>query len=86
MLKGGLDGVEQVLITERLGEELNCASLDGPYRHLDVTVAGDEDDWRNPDPLVQYRLQVQAALTGQPDIEHETSGTVRQINCEELIH
>ena len=46
--KAELDGVEELLITERLREELNGAPLHRLHRHRDVAVPGDEDDWKFP--------------------------------------
>src|SRR5882724_13051598 len=37
-------GVEQFLVVEWLGEELDGARLHRPYAHRDVAVTGDEDD------------------------------------------
>src|SRR5260370_17301283 len=39
-----LDRVDQVLITERLGQELNGTALHRLHRHRDVTVPRYEDD------------------------------------------
>ena len=36
--------VEQFLVVERLGEEIDGAGLHRPHGHRDVAVAGDEDD------------------------------------------
>src|SRR5262249_43629632 len=38
-----VDGIEQVLVVERLGEELDRAGLHGLHGRRDVAVAGDED-------------------------------------------
>src|SRR5438477_12041271 len=39
-----LDRVDQILITERLGQELNGAALHRLHRHRDVAMPGYEDD------------------------------------------
>src|SRR6476660_6964869 len=40
-----LNGVNEVLITERLRQELDGATLHRLHRHRDVAVSCDEDDW-----------------------------------------
>ena len=40
------DGVEEVLLAERLRQELHGAGLHGLDRHGDVAMPGEEDDWQ----------------------------------------
>src|ERR1700751_4411532 len=46
--KAELNGVEEVLIAEWLGQELNGTSLYRLHRHRDVAVPCDEDDREFP--------------------------------------
>src|SRR5258706_5562095 len=43
--KANFNGVEQILIAERLRQELNSPALHRTYRHRDVAVTSDEDHW-----------------------------------------
>jgi hypothetical protein len=43
-LEAQLDRVEQVLVAQRLGHELDGTALHRLDRHRDIAVAGDEDD------------------------------------------
>jgi hypothetical protein len=38
-----LDGIQQILMSDGLGEELDCAGFHGPNRHWHVGVATDEN-------------------------------------------
>ena len=38
-------GIEHVLITKRLGQEIDRSSLHGPDGHRNVAMAGHEDNW-----------------------------------------
>jgi hypothetical protein len=79
-----LDGVEQILVADRLGEELDRARLHGPHRHRDVAVASDEDDRDLDVRLGELGLKVEAADTGQPDVEHQATRDVGLAGLEEL--
>jgi len=60
-----VDGVQEVLVPEWLGQELHRAGLHGLDTHRDVAVAGDEDD---RDPVAgrrQLALQLQAVGADQ---------------------
>ena len=53
-----LNGVEEVLITERLRQELDGAALHRLHRHRDVAVPGDEDDRELPVRCGELALKV----------------------------
>src|SRR5207245_3975892 len=75
--KAQLDGVQQVLIAERLGQELDRSSLYRLDGHRDVPVSGDKDDRNVNIRRRQLSLKIETTSPGQPDIEHEASGAVR---------
>jgi hypothetical protein len=64
-----LNGVEELLITERLRKELNGTTLHRLHRHRDVAVLGDEDDWEFPVRRGELALKIKTALPRQPDVE-----------------
>src|SRR6202035_3180440 len=72
-----LDRVQQVLIAERLGQELDRSSLYRLDGHRDVAVSGDEDDRNVNVRRRQLSLKIETTSAGQSDIEHEAGGSVR---------
>src|SRR5262249_52028519 len=82
--KTELNGVEKILIAERLGQKLNGAPLHRLHRHRDVAVPGDEDDREFPVYRGELTLQIEAALPWQSDIEHQAGWTIRRIGLEEV--
>src|SRR5262249_30052546 len=82
--KAELNGVEQVLIAERLGQKLNGASLHRLDRHRDVAVPCDEDDREFPVCRGELTLQIEAALPRQSDIEYQAGWTIGRIGLEEV--
>src|SRR5207247_3367214 len=67
------DGVEEVLLAERLRQELHGAGLHGLDRHGDVAMPGEKDDWQCRVRLGQLALQVQTAQPWQAPVEPEAS-------------
>ena len=66
-----MNGVEQILVAERLRQKLDRTSLHRLHGHGNVAMPGDEDDRElNVSPR-QLTLKFEAALPGKPDIEHE---------------
>src|SRR5216683_1056318 len=72
-----LDRVQQVLIAERLGQELDRSSLYRLDGHRDVAVSGDEDDRNVNVRRRQLSLKIETTSARQPDVEHKASGAVR---------
>src|SRR5207342_264573 len=78
------DRVEQILIAERLYQEIDGPSLHRPHRHRNVAVPGDEDDRYLDIRLGELGLKIESAALWQPDVEHETTGDVRQLGLQQL--
>src|ERR1700733_1617426 len=64
-----LNGVEELLITERLRKELNGTTLHCLHRHRDVAVPCDEYDRDFPVRRGELALKTKTALSRQPDVE-----------------
>ena len=77
-LQGGVDGVEKFLIAERLLQKAEGARLHRPHGHRHVGVAGDEDDGRTHAARLQFGLEIEPALAGQPDVEQHAMGGERR--------
>src|SRR5271157_876505 len=84
--KAELDGVQQILVAEGLGQELDRATLHRLDGHRDVAVPGDEDDRELDVRGGEFSLKVEAASPRQPDIEHQAGGSVRPSGLEEFIY
>src|SRR5437588_2816911 len=78
------DRVQHVLITKRLGQEIDGPRLHGLYRHGYVAMSGHEDDWNMNIYLGELALEIQAALSRQPDIKYEAARNVRQLALEQF--
>src|SRR6516162_67102 len=81
-----LDRVQQVLIAERLGQELDRSSLYRLDGHWDVAVSGDEDDRNLNVRCRELSLKIETASAGQPDIEHKAGGSFRAPFFDEFRH
>ena len=79
-----LNGVQELLITERLRKELNGTTLHRLHRHRDVAVACDEDDWEFPIRRGELALKIKTALPRQPDVEDQAGGAIRRIGLEKI--
>src|SRR6266481_3430041 len=64
-----LNRVQQVLVAERLGQELDRSSLYRLHGHRDVAVSGDEDDRNVNVRRRQLSLKIETTSAGQSDIE-----------------
>jgi hypothetical protein len=80
-----LNAIDQVLIAEGRLEESVCAVLHGLDRRRDVAVSRNEDDGNDGAAQIQLLLQLDAAHTRHPHIEHEAAVLVRIVvrekNC-----
>src|SRR5580692_3104343 len=62
--EGDVNRIQEVLIAKRLWQEVDGASLQGPDRHLNVTVAGDKDNRNGIVRLSQLALEVEPLIPG----------------------
>src|ERR1700674_4411692 len=83
-IEAELNGVEELLITERLRKGLNGTTLHRLHRHRDVAVPGDEDDWEFPVRRGELALKIKTALPRRPAAEHQAGGATRQIGLEKV--
>jgi hypothetical protein len=78
------NGIEHVLMAKWLRQEIDRScfhSLDG---HGDVSVARHHDDWDVNVRFSQLSLEVEAAHSGQPDVEHHTARRLWELVLQEL--
>src|ERR1700733_5338872 len=58
-LQSLINRVQQILISERFGQELDCAGFHRSYGHRNVSVTGNEDDWNLDARISETALKVQ---------------------------
>src|SRR5262249_39728344 len=59
-----LDRIKQILFVKRFGEELDGAGFDCPYRHRNISVAGDKYDRKLDARFRERTLKIQPACPG----------------------
>ena len=67
------NGIEHVLMAKRLRQEIDRSCFHSPHRHGDVSVARYHDNGDVNIRSNQLSLEVEAAHSGQPDVEHNTT-------------
>src|SRR6266576_2063581 len=75
--KAGLDGIEKVLITERLRQELNGTTFHSLHRHGNVTMPCDEDDWEVPFGRGEVTLKLETTSPRQSHVKHQAGRAMR---------
>src|SRR5262245_32075379 len=65
--------VPQALVPARLGQELDRSSLHALNRHGNVAIRGNENDRHIDVRRRELSLEIEAASSGQSDVEHEAS-------------
>ena len=61
----GLDGVQHILLAQRLGQQLDRAGFYRPHRNRDITMGTDENHRKVYIELAQYLLKLQTAPSRQ---------------------
>src|SRR5215469_1292813 len=83
-MQSDLHRVEQVLLAERLGEELHRARLHGADRHRDIAVSGEKNDRQTDVGLVELALEVEPTLFRQAHVENEAARHFRLLALQHL--
>src|SRR5262249_3946446 len=84
-IEGDPYGVQEILVAKRLREEFDRSRLHRADAHRDVAVAGQKYD-RNEDVSGgELALEVESAQSGQPDVQHETTGNLRKSLAEKTV-
>jgi hypothetical protein len=76
------DGIQEILLAQRLSKEFNRASFHSLHRHRDVTVASDKNDW-NID--LNVGLKIDPAQSRQSDIQYEATHLIRDLALKEFL-
>src|SRR6266853_3360667 len=77
--------IEQVLLVERLGQELYRPGLHRPHAHRYIAVTADEDDRESDSRPRELILKRQTAHARQSHVQHETTQDVRRLGLQVLL-
>src|SRR5262245_6554944 len=81
---GLVNGIEQILLPERLREELHRAGLHRPDRHPYVTMPRHENDRDGEIHARELVLKIESADTRHSDIQYEAARRIRLAALQEL--
>ena len=81
-----LNRIEQILISEWLGQELDRTSFHRLDRHGDVRVPGDENDREVNVRRREIPLKIKTAAPGQSYIEYQARRSVWALGLQEFWH
>src|ERR1700676_3108727 len=80
-----MDRIEQLLLVQWLGQELNGPGFHCPYRHGNVAMTADEYDWKMGIRIDQHALALQSARPRQSDVEHYAAGCIGPLALKEFL-
>ncbi len=81
-----LNCFKQILLSKRLCQEFDRATLHRLHRHWNIAMPCDEDNWQLSFGTCQFALQLESALARKPHVKHQASGSFRPIRCEKFVH
>ena len=73
LFQGGGNGVEEILVTKGLGEEVDGAGFHGAHRHGNISMAGEENDRYGNFGLRQLFLTFETTHSRETHIEDEAA-------------
>lgn len=79
-----LNCIEQLLVTEWLGEEFNRSRLHSPHGHGNVAMGTDENDGNVNVGFSQFALKIKSTDARQPYIEYQATRYIRTLASQEL--
>src|SRR5262245_40536652 len=79
-------GIQQILVSKGLCEELDRAPLHRLHGHWNVAVSGDEDDRKLDIARGEIALKIQPALSRQSHIEDQASRSVGRIRLLKIVN
>src|SRR6266446_7988902 len=79
------DRIQQVLILERLGQELHGTGLHGSHRHGDISVTGDENDGHLDSGVTQLALKVQTIDARKTHVQDKAAWSVRLLVAQKFF-
>src|SRR5580704_11703177 len=80
-----LDRLEQLLLVQGLGQELNRPGFHCPHGHGNVTVTADKYDWKMDIRFDQRTLEFQSARSRQSNVKHDATGCIGALALNEFL-
>src|ERR1700730_8662294 len=80
-----MDRIQQVLVPERLGQELYRTGFHGPHGHRNISMTGDEDDGNPYARVGQLALKIQTVDTRKSHVQNEATWSIRSLAAQELL-
>ena len=81
-----LDGVQQILIADGLGQKLYRTGLHRPNRHRNIGMPADEDNRKSDVCFGQLLLKIETTASGQSHIQDQASLAVQRGGSEEFLN
>ena len=80
-----MNAVQQILVTKRFLDEVNCALLHGFNGHGHITVTGNENDGQGIATFQQYLLEFETTEARHADIQYQATRSIVAYVFEELV-
>ena len=74
--------IEQILVTQRFGQEFDGTGLHCSHRHRNIAVTGNKDDRNGIVFPCQLLLEVEPTQAGESDVGDDTARPLRALACE----
>jgi hypothetical protein len=84
LLDGGVDGRQQGIDIDRLGEKITCALFHGPNAHGNVGSAGQKDNRKGNSAGRKHGLKVKTIQAGHRNIENHAAVRIDRLVIEKL--
>jgi len=82
MLKGIRNGVQQLLLSEGLGQKVHSAGFHSSNGRWYVSMSGEKDN-RNSNPhFRQPGLKLEAASTWKAQVQYQAGGSIREAGAQ----
>src|SRR6266436_2431285 len=79
------DRIQQVLVLERLGQELHGTGFHGLHRHRNISMSGDKDDGNLHTRITQLALKVQTVDARKAHVQNKAARPVRWLAAQEFF-
>src|SRR5260221_4450659 len=80
-----VDGIQQVLVFERLSQKLHSTRFHCLHRHRNISMTGDENDGNVDSCISQRALQVETVDSGKAHVQNKAAWSVRWLVAQKLF-
>src|SRR6267378_479568 len=79
------NGIQQILISEWLSEELDCSSLHGANSHWNVAVTGEKNYWNVNMSPCKLVLKIESTQSRHSDVEYKATRHIWRLFVQKAI-